>query len=87
MSSLDTALADVSTALDLAALAQLEIGIGGPIAAEIIAVLRAGVHSLQRMSAGRVTAEQAAAELERIKVGLATNDATADAALAARFGG
>lgn len=85
MSALETALADVSTALDLAAVAQQETGLGGPTAAEIIAVVRAAVHALQGIASGAVTSDQAMAELAKLKAGLASNDAAADAALAAKF--
>lgn len=88
MSSMfQTAIADVGVALDVAAEAQRDTGLGGAVAAEILVVAKAAVAALQRIATGNVTPEQAASELDALKAGLAANDAAADAALAARFPG
>jgi hypothetical protein len=83
--TLQTALDDAAAALEAVDAAQRETGIGGTVAAEIITVARAAVNAMQRVAGGHVTADQAMADLDRLRAGLTANDSAADAALAERF--
>ncbi len=85
MSAFETAVNDVAIALDVAAEAQKETGLGGATATAVISVARAAIHALQGIASGNVTAEQVETELARLQSDLASNDLNADAALAAKF--
>lgn len=92
MSALETFLAGaakvaslVEPVLEFVGVAVAAIGLGGPRAAEAFAVVEAGLKALEAGAAGTLTPASVLAELAKLKTVLATNDAAADLALAAKF--
>lgn len=67
------------------AVAEAATKVGGPSADAAVQAIAAAVKSLSGIVEGKVTHEQAMASLAALRSAIASNDAAADAALAARF--
>lgn len=65
-------------------LAQSATGLGGPEAAQAIAVIKAGLDALAAGDTGAITPQQVIAELDKLTAGEAADDAAAAAILAGR---
>lgn len=94
MSAIDTILTDVRKVASLIepivaviAVAETAVGIGGPAAEVAVQAIAAAIKTLASVADGAVTHEQAMDALTSLRTQLAANDAAADAALVARFGG
>lgn len=87
MSTFETAVNDIAIALDIAAAAQAETGLGGKVALAVIAGLRAGATALQHIAAGNVTVPQVTTEAADLKTEMQGNNEDADNALADKFPG
>jgi hypothetical protein len=92
MSAFDTVVTDVRKVAALIepmvaviAVAEAATGIGGPSADAAVQVIAAAIKSLTGIVEGKVTHDQALVSMSQLLASLATNDAAADAALAARF--
>ncbi len=81
---------DTSAALDLTARALEVIGVlassaNAHGAADVIMAIRHIVEAITKAAAGTITPEEAHVELNKLLAGITDNDATADAALDAKF--
>jgi hypothetical protein len=92
MSVLDTILTDAEKAkpylepiLATLAVVASATGIGGPVAVQAVALIRAAMQSLEHATAGAVPMERITADIKALGDSLARQDAAADAALDAKF--